>query len=160
MSELKKTQQMKKKKTVNYPVETGDAIIIIKENGNVELCFGEEDLAFPMTWPDQENYKTAVQFALMLDSFIKNGEALDEIILTSPTGNLPGDLLRDSSIGTVEISGIGEITGVEEVVDSLPKEESEDTGESEGKEIYSGNKVLDLTEKLNQKIKEDNENDK
>ena len=99
---------MKKKKTVNYPVETGDAIIVIKEDGRIELCFGEEDLEFPMSWPDQENYKTAVQFALMLDSFIKNGDALDEIILTSPTGNLPGDLLRDSSIGTVEISGIGE----------------------------------------------------
>ena len=62
---------MKKKKTVNYPVETGDAIIVIKEDGRIELCFGEEDLELPMTWPDQENYKTAVQFALMLDSFIK-----------------------------------------------------------------------------------------
>ena len=150
---------MKKKKTVNYPVETGDAIIVIKEDGRIELCFGEEDLEFPMTWPDQENYKTAVQFALMLDSFIKNGDALDEIILTSPTGNLPGDLLRDSSIGTVEISGIGEITGVEEVVNSLPEEASEDTGESEGKEIYSG-KVIDIKEKLKLKNKEDNDNNK
>ena len=150
---------MKKKKTVNYPVETGDAIIVIKEDGRIELCFGEEDLEYPMSWPDQENYKTAVQFALMLDSFIKNGDALDEIILTSPTGNLPGDLLRDSSIGTVEISGIGEITGVEEVVNSLPEEASEDTGESEGKEIYSG-KVLDITEKLKLKNKEDNDNNK
>ena len=150
---------MKKKKTVNYPVETGDAIIVIKEDGRIELCFGEEDLEFPMSWPDQENYKTAVQFALMLDSFIKNGDALDEIILTSPTGNLPGDLLRDSSIGTVEISGIGEITGVEEVVNSLPEVASEDTGESEGKEIYSG-KVLDITEKLKLKNKEDNDNNK
>lgn len=150
---------MKKKKTVNYPVETGDAIIVIKEDGRIELCFGEEDLEFPMTWPDQENYKTAVQFALMLDSFIKNGDALDEIILTSPTGNLPGDLLRESEIGNVEISGIGEITGVEEVVNSLPEEASEDTGESEGKEIYSG-KVLDITEKLKLKNKEDNDNNK
>tara|TARA_Y100001963_G_scaffold158838_1_gene259957 strand:- start:2058 stop:2510 length:453 start_codon:yes stop_codon:yes gene_type:complete len=150
---------MKKKKTVNYPVETGDAIIVIKEDGRIELCFGEEDLEFPMTWPDQENYKTAVQFALMLDSFIKNGDALDDIILTSPTGNLPGDLLRESEIGNVEISGIGEITGVEEVVNSLPEEASEDTGESEGKEIYSG-KVLDITEKLKLKNKEDNDNNK
>ena len=150
---------MKKKKTVNYPVETGDAIIVIKEDGRIELCFGEEDLEFPMTWPDQENYKTAVQFALMLDSFIKNGDALDEIILTSPTGNLPGDLLRESEIGNVEISGIGEITRVEEVVNSLPEEASEDTGESEGKEIYSG-KVLDITEKLKLKNKEDNDNNK
>ena len=149
---------MKKKKTVNYPVETGDAIIVIKEDGRIELCFGEEDLEFPMTWPDQENYKTAVQFALMLDSFIKNGDALDDIILTSPTGNLPGDLLREKEIGNVEISGIGEVS-VNDMVNSLPEEASEDTGESEGKEIYSG-KVLDITKKIKQKNKEDNDNNK
>ncbi len=143
---------MKKKTTVNYPVELGDAIILIKEDGRVELCFGEDDkgLKSPMVWPDQENYKTAVQFALMLDSYIKNGDALDEIIITSPTGNLPNDLLQDTSIGSVEISGFGNatITGVDEVVESLPEEERE--------EKDSKSNILDLTKKL--KSKDDNEN--
>jgi len=144
---------MKKKKTFNYKCDIGDAIIRIKENGFVELCLCEDETTInrTMTWPDQENYKTAVQFALMIDSFLRNGNALDDIILSSPNGNIASDLLsQEGGIGTIALTGIGD------VLETLP---SEDTAEQEGKDIYSGrnsDNVLDLTSRLN---KDNNEND-
>jgi len=151
MSEKKK--KMKKKKTFDYKCDIGDAIIRIKESGQVELCLCEDEdtINRTMSWPDQENYKTAVQFALMIDSFIRNGSALDDMILSSPNGNIAFDLLSsDGMIGSIALTGIGDI------MDSLP---DEDTAEQEGKEIYSGSypdNVLDLTSRLN---KDNNEND-
>ena len=141
------------KKTFKYEVESGDAIIRIRESGDIELCLceDEETINRTMTWPDQENYKIAVQFALMIDSFIRNGDALDDIILASPTGNIASDLLtQETNIGSINLTGIGAI------MDSLP---DEDTAEQEGKDIYSGkspDNVLDLTSRLN---KDNNEND-
>jgi hypothetical protein len=151
MSEKKK--KMKKKKTFDYKCDIGDAIIRIKESGQVELCLCEDEdtINRTMSWPDQENYKTAVQFALMIDSFIRNGSALDDMILSSPNGNIAFDLLSsEGMIGSIALTGIGDI------MDSLP---DEDTAEQEGKEIYSGSypdNVLDLTSRLN---KDNNEND-
>jgi hypothetical protein len=151
MSEKKK--KMKKKKTFDYKCDIGDAIIRIKESGQVELCLCEDEdtINRTMSWPDQENYKTAVQFALMIDSFIRNGSALDDMILSSPNGNIAFDLLSsEGMIGSIALTGIGDI------IDSLP---DEDTAEQEGKEIYSGrtpDNVLDLTSRLN---KDNNEND-
>lgn len=142
-----------KKKTFNYIAECGDAIIRIKESGEIELCLCEDEhtIERTMDWPEQENYKTAVQFALMIDSFIRNGNALDDIIMGSPNGNIASDLLlNDVNIGTIALTGIGDI------MDSLPEE---DTAEQEGKDIYSGkspDNVLDLTSRLN---KDNNEND-
>ena len=144
---------MKKKKTFDYKCDIGDAIIRIKESGQIELCLCEDEdtIDRPMSWPDQENYKTAVQFALMIDSFIRNGNALDDMILSSSNGNIASDLLSaDGTIGSITLTGIGDI------MDSLP---DEDTAEQEGKEIYSGStpdNVLDLTSRLN---KDNNEND-
>ena len=132
---------MKKKKTVNYPVETGDAIIVIKEDCRIELCFGEEDLEFPMSWPDQENYKTAVQFALMMDSYLKNGDGLDSIILHSPTGNIAAELLGKDLL-QISLAGMGNLGQLE--VDNPTKD---DTTEQEGDKKNPDN-VLDLTEKL------------
>jgi hypothetical protein len=87
----------------------------------------------------------------MIDSFIRNGSALDDMILSSPNGNIAFDLLSsDGMIGSIALTGIGDI------MDSLP---DEDTAEQEGKEIYSGSypdNVLDLTSRLN---KDNNEND-
>ena len=151
MSEKKK--KMKKKKTFDYKCDIGDAIIRIKESGQVELCLCEDEdtINRTMSWPDQENYKTAVQFALMIDSFMRNGNAIDDMILSSPNGNIAFDLLSsDGMIGSIALTGIGDI------MDSLP---DEDTAEQEGKEIYSGSypdNVLDLTSRLN---KDNNEND-
>jgi len=144
---------MKKKKTFDYKCDIGDAIIRIKESGQIELCLCEDEdtINRTMSWPDQENYKTAVQFALMIDSFIRNGSALDDMILSSPNGNIAFDLLSsEGMIGSIALTGIGDI------MDSLP---DEDTAEQEGKEIYSGSypdNVLDLTSRLN---KDNNEND-
>ena len=152
MSEKKK-KKMKKKKTFDYKCDIGDAIIRIKESGQIELCLCEDEdtINRTMSWPDQENYKTAVQFALMIDSFIRNGSALDDMILSSPNGNIAFDLLSsEGMIGSIALTGIGDI------MDSLP---DEDTAEQEGKEIYSGSypdNVLDLTSRLN---KDNNEND-
>ncbi len=146
-----------KKKIFNYQTECGDAVINIKESGEVELCLCEDETTIgrTMEWPDQENYKLAVQFALMIDSFIRNGRNLDDIILTSPTGNIAADLLTQegSKIGTIGLTGLGA------VMDSLP---DEDTAEQEGKEIYSGkssDNVLDLTSRLNNKKDNDENND-
>ena len=142
-----------KKKTFNYIAECGDAIIRIKESGEIELCLCEDEhtIERTMDWPEQENYKTAVQFALMIDSFIRNGDALDDIILASPTGNIASDLLtQETNIGSINLTGIGAI------METLP---DEDTAEQEGKDIYSGknpDNVLDLTSRLN---KDNNEND-
>lgn len=152
MSE-KKRKKMKKKKTFDYRCEVGDAVIRIKESGEVELCLCEDEdtINRPMSWPDQENYKTAVQFAMMIDCFIRNGNALDDLILSSPNGNIAADLLSDDGmIGSIALTGLGDI------MDSLPEE---DTTEQEGKDIYSGrnsDNVLDITTRLN---KDNNEND-
>tara|TARA_Y100000361_G_scaffold150240_1_gene165635 strand:- start:1111 stop:1545 length:435 start_codon:yes stop_codon:yes gene_type:complete len=143
-----------KKKTFNYVAECGDAIIRIKESGEIELCLCEDEhtVERPMVWPEQENYKLAVQFALMIDSFIRNGNALDDIILGSPTGNIASDLLyNDLNIGTIALTGLGEM------MDTLP---IEDTTEQEGKDIYSGknpDNVLDLTSRLNNKDNDEND---
>ena len=151
MSEKKK--KMKKKKTFDYKCDIGDAIIRIKESGQVELCLCEDEdtINRPMSWPDQENYKTAVQFAMMIDCFIRNGNALDDMILSSSNGNIAADLLsEDGMIGSIALTGLGDI------MDSLP---DEDTAEQEGKEIYSGrtsDNVLDITSRLN---KDNNENE-
>jgi hypothetical protein len=151
MSEKKK--KMKKKKTFDYKCDVGDAIIRIKESGHVELCLCEDEdtINRPMSWPDQENYKTAVQFAMMIDCFIRNGNALDDMILSSSNGNIAADLLsEDGMIGSIALTGLGDI------MDSLP---DEDTAEQEGKEIYSGrtsDNVLDITSRLN---KDNNENE-
>ena len=105
-----------------------------------------------MAWPDHEVYKTAVQFALMIDSYFKNGEGLDSLILHSPTGNIAAELLGKDLL-QISLAGVGDLGEIE--VDNVA---DNDTAEQEGKDIYSGkvpDNVLDLTEKL--KNKEDNE---
>ena len=69
----------------------GDTFIRISKEGKVALIFGEDDLSLTeeKSWQNTESYKTAVLFSLMIDSFIKNGKALDDLILNSPTGSIP-----------------------------------------------------------------------
>ena len=112
-----------------------------------------DTIAREMSWPDHEVYKTAVQFALMIDSYFKNGEGLDSIILHSPTGNIAAELLGKELL-QISLAGVGDLGELE--VDNAA---DDDTAEQEGKDIYSGktpDNVLDLTEKL-KKSKEDNE---
>ena len=143
-----------KKRTFKVNIVEGDAIIHIKFDQTVSLVFAEDGdtITREMSWPDHEIYKTAVQFGLMIDSYFKNGEGLDSLILNSPTGNIAAELLGKELLN-ISLAGVGEISEIE--VDNVA---NEDTTEQEGKDIYSGkvpDNVLDLTEKL--KNKEDNE---
>ena len=143
---------MRKKKTFQTTIDEGDAVIKLRSNKVVELLFGEDEetIIRDMEWQEQEVYKTAVQFALMIDTFFKNGEGLDSLILNSPTGNIAAELLGKELL-QISLAGVGDLGEIE--VDNAA-----DTAEQEGKDIYSGkvpDNVLDLTEKL--KNKEDNE---
>ena len=146
---------MKNKRKFTVPIIEGDAIIHIKSDKTVSLVFAEDGdtIAREMSWPDHEVYKTAVQFALMIDSYFKNGEGLVSIILHSPTGNIAAELLGKELL-QISLAGVGDLGELE--VDNAA---DDDTAEQEGKDIYSGktpDNVLDLTEKL-KKSKEDNE---
>ena len=156
---------MKEKKIFNVEIEEGDAIIRLRNNKVVQLVFAEDGdtIVREMAWPDHEVYKAAVQFALMIDSYFKNGEGLDNLIINSPTGNIAAELLGKDLL-QISLAGVGEIGELE--VDNVTTDGAKafekmlnDTAEQEGKDIYSGklkDNVLDLTEKL--KNKEDDEN--
>ena len=140
-----------KRKKFKVEILEGDAIIRLRQDKTVDLVFAEDGntIVREMAWPDHEVYKAAVQFALMIDSFFKNEEGLDNIILHSPTGNIAAELMGKNLL---QIS----LTGAGPVGELVP--DNNDTAEQEGKDIYSGktpDNVLDLTEKL--KNKEDNE---
>ena len=144
---------MKDKRSFKVDITEGDAIIHLRHDKTVSLIFAEDGdtISREMAWPDHEVYKGAVQFALMIDSYFKNADGLDNLILHSPTGNIAAELMGK------DLLSIDLIAAKESGID-FPDIEDEDTAEQEGKEIYSGktpDNVLDLTEKL--KNKEDNE---
>ena len=155
----------REKRKFNVEIEEGDAIIRLRNNKVVQLVFAEDGdtIVREMAWPDHEVYKAAVQFALMIDSYFKNGEGLDNLIINSPTGNIAAELLGKDLL-QISLAGVGEIGELE--VDNVTTDGAKafekmlnDTAEQEGKDIYSGklkDNVLDLTEKL--KNKEDDEN--
>ena len=143
---------MKEKKIFNIDIEEGDAMIHLKNDKTVTLIFAEDGdtIVREMAWPDHEVYKTAVQFALMIDSYFKNSEGLDNLIMHSPTGNIAAELMGKDLL-QISLAGVGDLGKIE--VDN-----TNDTAEQEGKDIYSGklkDNVLDLTEKL--KNKDDDE---
>ena len=149
---------MKEKKIFNVAIEEGDAIIRLRHNKVVQLVFAEDGdtIVREMAWPDHEVYKTAVQFALMIDSYFKNSEGLDNLILNSPTGNIAAELLGKDLL-QISLAGVGDLGEIE--VDNVADEN--DTAEQEGKDIYSGkikDNILDLTNKL--KNKEENDDKK
>lgn len=74
----------------------GDVFIKITNESEVQLIFGEDDESIyrEVDWDTHEIYKTAVQFALMLDSHIRNAKALDSLIVDSTTGSIPAELLN------------------------------------------------------------------
>ena len=149
---------MKEKKIFNVAIEEGDAIIRLRHNKVVQLVFAEDGdtIVREMSWPDHEVYKTAVQFALMIDSYFKNSEGLDNLILNSPTGNIAAELLGKDLL-QISLAGVGDLGEIE--VDNVTDEN--DTAEQEGKDIYRGkikDNILDLTNKL--KNKEENDDKK
>ena len=146
---------MKEKKIFNVAIEEGDAIIRLRHNKVVQLVFAEDGdtIVREMAWPDHEVYKTAVQFALMIDSYFKNSEGLDNLILNSPTGNIAAELLGKDLL-QISLAGVGDLGEIE--VNNVADEN--DTAEQEGKDIYSGklkDNILDLTDKLKNKEDDD-----
>ncbi len=89
---------MKKKKIFQIKINEGDAVIRLKSNKMVELLFGEDEetIIRSVEFSEQEVYKTAVQFALMIDTFLKNGEGLNNIIMHSATGSIAAELTDEN----------------------------------------------------------------
>ena len=98
---------MRKKKTFQTTIDEGDAVIKLKSNKVVELLFGEDEetIIRDMEWQEQEVYKTAVQFALMIDTYLKNGEGLDSVIMHSPTGSIVAELLGKDMLESICLAG-------------------------------------------------------
>ena len=135
-----------KRKIFNIEIVEGDALIRLRQDKVVELIFAEdvESLDREMSWPDHEVYKMAVQFALMIDSFFKNGEGLDNLVLNSPTGNIAAELLTKELL-PITLAGIG----------ILPEQEEDEVNDTP-REKHKNN-ILDLTNKLKSKKEEDND---
>tara|TARA_Y100001963_G_scaffold7218_1_gene9353 strand:+ start:7948 stop:8367 length:420 start_codon:yes stop_codon:yes gene_type:complete len=135
-----------KRKIFNIELVEGDALIRLRQDKVVELIFAEdvESLDREMSWPDHEVYKMAVQFALMIDSFFKNGEGLDNLVLNSPTGNIAAELLTKELL-PITLAGIG----------ILPEQEEDEVNDTP-REKHKNN-ILDLTNKLKSKKEEDND---
>ena len=111
------------------PSDNKDKLALAASAGLVAapLIFGEDDLSLTeeKSWQNTESYKTAVLFSLMIDSFIKNGKALDDLILNSPTGSIPAELIGKGYVD-IELAGAGfEEPYVEDVPDE-PKEKYTD----------------------------------
>ena len=123
-----------KKRSFTVPIIEGDAIIHLKSDKTVALVFAEDGdtIAREMAWPDHEVYKAAVQFALMIDSYLRNSKALDDLITTSATGSIPAELIgRDLLPIMLAGAGLEEFQEVEE--------EDEEEKESENKPEYKDN---------------------
>ena len=103
----------------------GDTFIKITHEGEVEIIFGETEktISDEISWEGQQYYKTAVQFALMIDSHIRNSHALDDLITNSTTGSIPYELLNNPLIPLKVLCGGMEDTNFDIQVD---EEEEED----------------------------------
>ena len=99
-------------KTFQIKIKEGDAVIKLNSNKVVELIFGEDDdtMVRETEWHEQEVYKASVQFALMIDTYFRNGEGLDDIIMHSNSGSIPAELLGKELLS---ISLAGADTGEE-----------------------------------------------
>ena len=84
----------------------GDAFIRLTSKGEVELIFGESSISVreEKSFEEQEIYKIATQFALMLDSYMKNSYALDDLMIHSESGSIPRELL-DSDLLPISLTG-------------------------------------------------------
>ena len=75
--------------------DVGDVFIKITKDREVQLIFGEDEDSIyrEVDWEGHEVYKAATNFALMLDSYLRNSKALDDLITTSATGSIPAELI-------------------------------------------------------------------
>jgi len=113
--------------------EVGDAIIKITKDREVQLIFGENDdsITDEVSWDGHEVYKCAVQFSLMIDSYLRNSTALDDLIVSSPTGSIPAELIGRDLL-PIYLAG----AGLEEF--NLPELEKEEVTIKQ-KEKYTDN---------------------
>ena len=139
---------MTKIKTFDFTINEGDAVIRLKSDKTIQLIFAEDEetILREQEWHEQEVYKTAVQFALMLDTFFKNGEGLDNLIMHSPTGSIASELLGKDLL-SIELS-----TGNKTLGEEL-EEELEDRLNETQEELNKDN-VVDATNRFK---KEDND---
>ncbi len=86
----------------------GDAFIKISKDRNVQLIFGEDEDSIyrEVDWESHEVYKAATNFALMLDAYLRNSKALDDLITTSATGSIPAELIGRDLLPII-LSGAG-----------------------------------------------------
>ena len=143
---------MKEKKIFNVEIEEGDAIIRLRHNKVVQLVFAEDGdtIVREMAWPDHEVYKTAVQFALMIDSYFKNSEGLDNLIMHSATGSIAAELLGKEML-SITLAGVGVLA------DDADSEAEEEELEVELEEDLKDN-VVDASTRF--KKKDDNDGNK
>jgi len=108
----------------------GDVFIRLTNKGEVQLIFGEDDETIfrEVEWETHEIYKTAVQFALMLDSHIRNAKALDNLIVNSTTGSIPAELLNSDLGLPISLSGIDDYE-VQDLTKEEPVEENTTSSE-------------------------------
>ena len=126
----------------------GDAVIILKSNKVIELVFAEDDetVIREQEWHEQEVYRTAVLFSLMVDTFFKNGEGLDNLIMHSPTGSIAAELLGKDML-SISLAG----------VDNLPGEDTEEELLEKIQEVEEDLKdnVVDASTRFKKKEKND-----
>lgn len=103
----------------------GDAFIKITKDRNVQLIFGEDEDSIyrEVDWESHEVYKAATNFALMLDAYLRNSKALDDLITTSATGSIPAELIGRDLLPII-LSGAGlEEFQIQEEEPEEPKEQ-------------------------------------
>ena len=128
--------------TINGNV--GDVFIRITKDRDVQLIFGEDEDSIyrEVEWDNHEVYKAGVQFAMMIDSYLRNSKALDDLITTSATGSIPAELIGRDLL-PIMLAG----AGLEEF--ELNKEETDLEKfevETESKPKYSDN-VIEFKQK-------------
>ena len=133
----------------NIKGNIGDAFIRNTREGTVELIFGEDDMSLTreMEWEDHEIYKTAVQFSLMIDSYLRNSRALDDLILNSTTGSIPAELI-DKDLLPISLAGV-------ESYDEIQFTPDLDTPEIEEEKISMGLKKDNVIQFKQRKDNED-----
>ena len=110
----------------------GDAFIRISADKEVQLIFGEDDDSIyrEVSWEGHEIYKCAVQFSLMIDSYLRNAKALDDLIVSSTTGSIPAELIgKDLLPILLAGAGLDEFQEIEDEFESessTPKEKYKD----------------------------------
>jgi len=98
------TKEIRKVYPIN--VQEGDVVIRITPEQKIQIIFAEdnESMIRELSWDEHLIYKTAVQFGLMLDSFLKNNSVLDNIITESDTHSIPAELVG-KNILQIQIAG-------------------------------------------------------